>query len=657
MVLEHWHTRCSEGTFLCRVATRGRPIRRFREGKVVGLMKVGRSLQRILVVGILFGTFWLTAAGACLAETPAPAAPAAVNKGDNAWLLTSAALVLMMTGPGLALFYSGLVRKKNVLGVMMQCVFLMCLMSVIWAIYGYSLSFGGSGAWIGDHRYLLMQKVEAYWDQAQDRAVTPMCDPSVASVPVLTHMLFQGMFFVITPALICGAFAERMKFSAMVVFMILWGTFVYCPLCHWVWGGGILSYGSEQAKGISAGGALDFAGGTVVHISSGVSALICALLLGKRLGYGSEPMPPHNLTYTAVGAMMLWVGWFGFNAGSAADAGGLAATAFAATHFAAAAGGLTWAGLEWLLRGKPTILGTCSGVVAGLVCITPAAGYVTPCSALLMGVAVGVVCYLACTALKARFRYDDSLDAFGVHGVGGTVGAILTGVFATRATGAVAGVKLLGALEGGSVLKAQLIATGVAWGLAIVGTFVILKALDAVMGLRVSARRKSRAWTSASTARKGISSFDRGRPGGPSPACTGQAGPFALSLLGTRLQYRWADKEPSMKKVEAIVRHFKLEDVKNALTEHGIAGMTITEVRGFGRQKGHTEMYRGTEYAVDFVPKIKIEVVVSDAKVQTVLDTIMRAAQTGQVGDGKMFVTSLVNVVRIRTGESGEDAI
>ena len=393
----------------------------------------------------------------------------------------------MMTGPGLALFYSGLVRKKNVLGVMMQCVFLMCLMSVIWAVYGYSLAFGGSGAWIGDLRYLFLRGAEATWEKGGP--VLPMCDPKVAPVHVLTHMLFQGMFFIITPALICGAFAERMKFSAMVVFMVLWGTLVYCPLAHWVWGGGILAYGSEHAQGIFAGGALDFAGGTVVHISSGVSALLCALLLGKRLGYGSEPMPPHNLTYTAIGATMLWVGWFGFNAGSALAANGLAVSAFAATHLAAAAGGLTWAAIEWLFRGKPTVLGTCSGVVAGLVCVTPAAGFVTPGYALLMGVAVGIVCYLACTVLKSRFKYDDSLDAFGVHGVGGTLGALLTGIFATRATRAtfdISGGKLLGLLEGGKVLTAQVVAVLATWGLALVGTFIILKLLDATMGLRVS---------------------------------------------------------------------------------------------------------------------------------------------------------------------------
>jgi Amt family ammonium transporter len=244
-----------------------------------------------------------------------------------------------------------------------------------------------------------------------------------------------------------------------------------------------LAYGSKNAI---AGGALDFAGGTVVHISSGVSALVCALVLGKRLGYGSEPMPPHNLTYTATGAAMLWVGWFGFNAGSALNASGLAASAFCATHFAAAAGGLTWAAMEWITRGKPSILGTCSGVVAGLVCITPAAGYVTAMPALLMGVAVGVVCFLACTSLKSRFKYDDSLDAFGVHGVGGTLGAILTGIFATRATGGAPGSEPLGLLEGGSVLTAQIIGVAISWGLAIVATYVILKVLDAVMGLRVS---------------------------------------------------------------------------------------------------------------------------------------------------------------------------
>ncbi|HEY4761854.1 MAG TPA: ammonium transporter [Thermoguttaceae bacterium] len=460
-------------------------------------MKFTKNIFWFVIIGVL-GCLLITSVNVVFAaeessspqaeQTAPPAAPPApvLDSGDNAWLLTSSALVLMMTGPGLALFYCGLVRKKNVLNVMMQCVFLMCLLSVIWGLWGYTLGFGGDTAtpqpkWIGNLDHLFMKGVQAEW--INDQSVIPL-HPAL-KIPRLTHMLFQGMFFVITPALICGAFAERMKFSTMVVFMILWGTLVYCPLCHWVWGGGILAYGSPNAS-ISAGGALDFAGGTVVHISSGVSALICALVLGKRLGYGSEPMPPHNLTYTAVGATMLWVGWFGFNAGSALAANGLAASAFCATHFAAAAAGLTWAGMEWVLRGKPTILGTCSGVVAGLVCITPASGFVTPMPALIMGVAVGILCFLACTKLKSRFGYDDSLDVFGVHGVGGTLGALLTGVFATRATGAFVDGKPLGWLEGGPVLTAQIIAVVVTWVLAIVVTFVILKVLDAIMGLRVS---------------------------------------------------------------------------------------------------------------------------------------------------------------------------
>ncbi len=424
----------------------------------------------ILTPALLFGADESTPSGELAVETPAEGA---LDRGDHAWMLTSSALVLMMTAPGLALFYSGLVRKKNVLGVMMQCVFLMGLMTVIWALYGYSLSFGGDGPLLGNGEFFLMRNVQMV------DGVAPM----EGSIPRLTHMLFQGMFFIITPALIVGAFAERMKFSTMVVFMILWGTFVYCPLCHWVWDGGILCDGNETFK---IGGALDFAGGTVVHISSGISALVCALLIGRRLGFGSEPMPPHNLTYTAIGATMLWVGWFGFNAGSALAADGLAASAFAATHFAAAAGCLAWSICEWVLRGKPSLLGACSGLVAGLVCITPGSGFVQPVSGILIGLIGGAGCFFACTAVKSRFGYDDSLDVFGVHGVGGTIGAILTGVFATRHVADVRDGGPVGLIEGGTVLVNQIVATAITWGLAIVVTFVLLKILDATMGLRVS---------------------------------------------------------------------------------------------------------------------------------------------------------------------------
>jgi ammonium transporter, Amt family len=470
-----------------------------RARRASGIFVLAGLLSFLSVASIARGADEATASNAASAAS----APK-LDSGDNAWMLTSSALVLMMTGPGLALFYSGLVRKKNVLSVMMQCVFLMCLMTVIWATYGFALSFGKDplavdakgnltyGSWfgyIGDAKYFLfMNHVAPVWDGSQGKSVMPMY-ADYPTVPTASFMLFQCMFFIITPALICGAFAERMKFSAMVVFMILWGSLIYCPLAHWVWGGGVMSYGSRYATGVFSGGALDFAGGTVVHISSGVSALICALLLGKRLGYGKTAMPPHNLTYTAIGAAMLWVGWFGFNAGSAGSAGALASSAFMVTHFCAAAGGLTWAGLEWYFRGKPSLLGACSGLVAGLVCITPASGFVGPMAAIIMGVAVGCVCYAACTVIKSRFGYDDSLDAFGVHGVGGTLGALLTGVFATRAVGGVSGdhaKDLLGLIEGGWVIRGQIVAVVITWILAAAGTFIILKVLDALMGLRVS---------------------------------------------------------------------------------------------------------------------------------------------------------------------------
>ncbi len=411
-------------------------------------------------------------------------ANAAALAGHNGWMLTSAALVLFMTAPGLALFYSGLVRRKNVLSVMMQCLFLMGLMTIIWALYGYSLSFGEGGPWIGNSDYLLMQGVARTWDESTQSPVTPMfpegADPAV-QIPRLTHMLFQGMFFMITPALICGAFAERMKFSTMAVFSVLWGTFVYCPLCHWVWGGGVLAFAqtgsieSGEAGLHLAGGALDFAGGTVVHISSGISALLCALLVGRRLGFGTDDMRPHNLTYTAMGAAMLWFGWFGFNAGSELLSDDLTSSAFATTHFSAAAGAVAWALVEWLHRGKPTVLGTASGAVAGLVCITPAAGFVNLMPALVMGAAAGVVCYLACSKLKAAFGYDDSLDAFGVHGVGGTLGAILTGVFAQRALWNIDEGRPLGLIEGQTrVLVGQIAAVLVTVVLGLAGTFSAL---------------------------------------------------------------------------------------------------------------------------------------------------------------------------------------
>lgn len=416
----------------------------------------------------------------------AESADAGEVAGHNAWMLTCTALVLFMTAPGLAMFYGGLVRRKNVLSILMQCIFLMGLMTVLWALYGYSLSFGGRGAWIGNLDHLFLRGVSRDWNSLTGRPETPMR----GTIPALTFMLFHGMFFIITPALICGAFAERMKFSAIVLFSIGWGTLVYCPLAHAVWGGGLLTYGAERSL---LGGSLDFAGGTVVHISGGISALVAALVVGPRMGYGRQPLPPHNLTYTVLGAAMMWVGWFGFNAGRALASDGLASSAFCATHFSAAAGALAWTAVEKRFHGKPTVLGASSGAVAGLVCITPAAGYVGPMSALTMGAAAGAVCYWSCAWLKAKCGYDDALDAFGVHGIGGMVGAVLTGVLATRAVNDVAAGGPVGGIDGNwRLISAQLAAVAVTTIVAAVGSLILLKIIDRAIGLRVTAEEERR---------------------------------------------------------------------------------------------------------------------------------------------------------------------
>ena len=403
----------------------------------------------------------------------AAAIAAAQSAGDNAWMLASSALVLLMSGPGLALFYGGLVRRKNVLGTMMQTFAMMAVITVLWGLVTYSLAFGEGSAFIGGLHNVFLRGV----------GLEP--DPKyAATIPLQTYMIFQLMFAIITPALITGAFAERMKFSAMLVFMVLWAILVYSPMAHMVWGkGGLLN--------ASLGGhfpCLDFAGGTVVHVTSGVSALITALYLGKRVGYPQESMAPHSVVLSFVGACLLWVGWFGFNAGSALNAGSLATSAFVATHFGAAAAAIGWSAAEWLKNGRCTALGAISGAVTGLVAITPASGFVTPMSALWIGLIAGVFCYLMVVKVKAVFGYDDSLDAFGVHGAGGTIGALLTGIFASSAINPILGPgKATGLLEGnrGQILN-QLVAVAIAWCLSIVGTLIILFVVDKVIGLRVS---------------------------------------------------------------------------------------------------------------------------------------------------------------------------
>jgi Amt family ammonium transporter len=407
------------------------------------------------------------------------ATASAQSAGDNAWMLTSAALVLLMTGPGLALFYGGLVRKKNILGTMMQSFAMMSLVTILWAIAGYSLAFGHGNAFVGGFEHLFLRGV----------GVTPNLDYA-ATIPEQTLMIYQLMFAIITPALICGAFAERMKFSAMAVFLSLWSLLVYCPMAHMVWGvGGLLNSSNIHARFPS----FDFAGGTVVHITSGVSALVCCLYLGKRAGYPQTNMPPHSMVLSFIGACLLWVGWFGFNAGSALAASPLATSAFVNTHFATAAAALGWTVAEWIHNGKPTALGAISGAVAGLVAITPASGFVQPMSALAIGLIAGVLCSFMVFEVKSRLGYDDSLDAFGVHGAGGTVGALLTGIFAASVINPVfkdaAGNPLpSGAIDGhwGQMLN-QLAGVGIAWSMSIVGTLALLFVVDKVMGLRVSA--------------------------------------------------------------------------------------------------------------------------------------------------------------------------
>ena len=389
-----------------------------------------------------------------------------INTGDTAWMLTSSALVLMMTAPGLALFYGGLVRRKNGLATIMQSFVLMALISVQWVLWGYTLAFGPDhGGLVGGLDWLGLRGVEG------------VPNPDYApTIPHQAYMIYQAMFAIITPALITGAIAERMKFSAFLLFSLLWATFVYDPLAHWVWGKG-------GWMGTNGGmGALDFAGGTVVHISSGISALAAAVVMGKRLGYPQEPMPPHNLPFAVVGAALLWVGWFGFNAGSALSAGALATSAFVATNTATGAAALSWMFTEWAVRGKPTVLGAASGAVAGLVAITPASGYVGPLSALVIGAVGGALCFLACN-LKARLGYDDSLDVVGVHCVGGTTGALLTGVFAAKAVNS-AGADGLVFGNPGQFLT-QLIAVVTTLVYCFVLAFILLKIVDGLVGLRV----------------------------------------------------------------------------------------------------------------------------------------------------------------------------
>ncbi|MEI9424045.1 ammonium transporter [Mesorhizobium sp. Cs1299R1N1] len=400
------------------------------------------------------------AAAAAPAATPAPV----LDTGNTAWMLTSTALVLMMTIPGLALFYGGMVRKKNVLATIMQSFAITCLVTVLWFMFGYSLAFsdgGGMNAYLGGTSKFFHHGI----------TTASLWLPGVANIPEFVFSMFQMTFAIITPALIAGAFAERFKFSALLIFMALWLLIVYVPIAHWVWGGGFLG----------TAGVLDFAGGTVVHINAGVAGLVCALVLGKREGYGTTNMAPHNLVYSVIGASLLWVGWFGFNAGSELAADGLAGAAMLNTQVATAAAALAWMFAEWIIAKKPSVLGIISGAVAGLVAVTPASGFVNPTGAFIVGIVAGVVCYLSAVKVKHMFGYDDSLDAFGVHGVGGVVGALLTGVLADPA---------INSLSSGASLGKQIYGVAVTIVWTAVATFVILYVVKALVGLRPSTQEE-----------------------------------------------------------------------------------------------------------------------------------------------------------------------
>ncbi len=443
-----------------------------------------RRLTRALIIGLVLAS--ATGAGiACADEAPAapaaaattggaavPAPPPAptepqlvsvdkISAGDTAWMLTSTALVLLMTIPGLALFYGGMVRKKNVLATLMQSFAITCLVTILWWVIGYSWAFSPGSPWLGGSSRMFMNGM-VFMKDAGKVTVSHLA----LTIPETVYAMFQLTFAIITPALICGAFAERMKFSAMMIFMGVWSLVVYAPIAHWVW---------EAGGWLNQRGVLDFAGGTVVHINAGIAALAAALILGKRVGYGRDSMAPHNLVLTVVGAGLLWVGWFGFNAGSATAADGRAGMAMAVTQIATAAAALAWMFAEWILKGKPSVLGIASGAVAGLVAITPASGFVGPTSSVVIGLSAGVVCYLSATSLKALLGYDDSLDAFGVHCIGGIVGALLTGVFAS---------KDIGGADGSVVIQLLGIGATLIYGFSV--SFAILKLIDVTIGLRVA---------------------------------------------------------------------------------------------------------------------------------------------------------------------------
>jgi Amt family ammonium transporter len=569
-----------------------------------------------------------------------------IDTGDTSFIIICTALVFLMT-PGLALFYGGMVRKKNVLSTTMHSFIIIALASVLWVLVGYSLSFGadykgliGSLDWIGL------------------AGVGPDPNPDyAATLPAFVFMAFQMMFAIITPAIITGSIAERMRFPAFLAFIVFWLLIVYYPLAHWVWGvGGFLRNM----------GALDFAGGTVVHISSGVTGLIAALVLGKRKGFGQEPLVPHQIPMTVLGAGLLWFGWFGFNAGSALGANGLAGTAFITTNTSAAAAALSWMIAEWIHRGKPTLLGAVSGAIAGLVAVTPGAGFVTPMSSLIIGLVGGALCYFAVGVLKAKLGYDDSLDAFGCHGIGGMWGALATGLFATKTINPAGANGLFYGNPAQLGIQALSIVATIA--LAATATFVILKAISLFTSLRVTSEEEDLGLDLALHGEEAYpDTFVFGSILQPALGMATAGGipispitPSPVFPAKKEKQVFAAPVPPSdvkMSKVVIICKQERFEALKKALNAIGITGMTVTQVLGFGMQKGAPEYYRGTKVDASLLPKVQIEIVVSKVPVRTIIETAKKVLHTGHIGDGKIFVYNVENVVKVRTGEEGYDAL
>jgi Amt family ammonium transporter len=559
----------------------------------------------------------------------------AINSGDTAFVLISAALVMFMT-PGLALFYGGMVRSKNILSTLMHSFIALGIVSIIWTLIGYTLAFGPD-KWhlIGGLNFIGLKGI----GQLPIKEYAP-------TIPGLAFVVYQGMFAVITPALISGAFAERIKFKAYVIFIAAWSILIYAPVAHWVWGTG---------GWIRQLGALDFAGGTVVHISSGIAALITVIIIGKRKGFPEHSTQPHNIPITLIGTAILWFGWFGFNAGSALSSGGLASIAFVATNLGAAGACLSWTLIEWIRDGKPTMLGAASGAVAGLVAITPAAGFVGPVSAIVIGLLGGAFCYFA-ISLKHRFGYDDALDVVGVHFAGGTLGALATGFFASKIINPGGNNGLF--FGNASLLGIQAIAVLSVIAYSAVMTFIIFKAIDLIMGVRVSEKSEY----------DGLDISEHGEiavffdDSGSEPVVVG-----IPDLPGTSepiIHAKENTNEPSvsyngksMKRIVAIIQPHKLNAVKDALINIDIQGITVSEVRGFGKQKGYTEIYRGTKFIPQFITKVRLEIILNSKDVNKAKEVIINSARTGEIGDGKIFISPVDETVRIRTGEKDLTAV